>query len=427
MSFLTDLLEGNTSNLGTDIVDAPSSLASHPDQLAETAGGAALVAAPFLLPGVLGGDALAAGGLGATDALAGGGAAGVTDIAAGTEAGLGATDLAAGGTDLAATTDLAAGGAAGAGDLASAAPGMSDVVAQAAAPAGGVSSPSAVLGGGDVLGAFGTGGADALGSGSTDALGLGGAFQQAGAIDAPVAASPAAPTQAAAGVADVPQAAQPGFVQQPPSAVSAPAASPGSDMPGAPAGGGAAPAQSGSGISNLLGPNWGWKAAGLGLGAGGLAYSLMNRPGALPAQSQQAQQIAQQNAAAAAPFVQSVQTNTPLPAQAAQLQQTRDKLTAQAKQVLFNMGVQNPEQSTQWVGMQQQIEQQMQIETQKVIDSNLKTAMGLTGQSAQMLYNLGAQQIQQDTAFQNQIANATGALGKIAMMGASGGGSSKAA
>src|SRR5215469_6165927 len=43
MSFFSDLFEGNFGNLGTDIVDAPSSLINHPDELAETLGGAALI------------------------------------------------------------------------------------------------------------------------------------------------------------------------------------------------------------------------------------------------------------------------------------------------------------------------------------------------------------------------------------------------
>lgn len=57
MSFLTDLFHGNFGNLGTDLVHAPSSLANHPLEIGELAGGAALAAAPFLLPELLGGGA----------------------------------------------------------------------------------------------------------------------------------------------------------------------------------------------------------------------------------------------------------------------------------------------------------------------------------------------------------------------------------
>ena len=47
MSFLSDLLEGNTGNLWTDIEHAPSSLAAHPEQIAELAAGAGAVALPL--------------------------------------------------------------------------------------------------------------------------------------------------------------------------------------------------------------------------------------------------------------------------------------------------------------------------------------------------------------------------------------------
>jgi hypothetical protein len=47
VSFLSDLFHGRFENLGTDITHAPSSLARHPLEIAETA---AAIAAPFLLP-----------------------------------------------------------------------------------------------------------------------------------------------------------------------------------------------------------------------------------------------------------------------------------------------------------------------------------------------------------------------------------------
>jgi hypothetical protein len=71
MSFLTDLFEGDTSNLGNDISHAGSSLMSHPDELAETLGGAAALATgglalggelPFLGAGAAG-DAAASSGV----------------------------------------------------------------------------------------------------------------------------------------------------------------------------------------------------------------------------------------------------------------------------------------------------------------------------------------------------------------------------
>ncbi len=77
MSFLSDAFHGNWGNLGTDISHAGSSFADHPMEWAETAGVAALGAAPFVLPelGALGGAA--AGGEGLFGGLLGGGEAAV--------------------------------------------------------------------------------------------------------------------------------------------------------------------------------------------------------------------------------------------------------------------------------------------------------------------------------------------------------------
>jgi hypothetical protein len=69
MSFFTDLFEGNFGNLGNDITHAPSSLASHPDQLAETLGVVGLGVGGALGLGALAGDA-GLFGAGAADAAA---------------------------------------------------------------------------------------------------------------------------------------------------------------------------------------------------------------------------------------------------------------------------------------------------------------------------------------------------------------------
>lgn len=99
MSFLTDLVEGHTDKLGTDISHAGSSFANHPMEWAEVGGAAALGAAPFLLPEL--GGALGAGG-----AAEGGGLfSGFGGLFGG-----GADAAAAGGTDaLALTADAGSG------------------------------------------------------------------------------------------------------------------------------------------------------------------------------------------------------------------------------------------------------------------------------------------------------------------------------
>ncbi len=55
MSFLSDAAEGNWSHLGTDLSHAGSSLMNHPTEMLELGGAAALGAAPFVLPELLGG------------------------------------------------------------------------------------------------------------------------------------------------------------------------------------------------------------------------------------------------------------------------------------------------------------------------------------------------------------------------------------
>ena len=79
MSLFSDLFEGKTSSLGSDIMHAPSSLAAHPAELAETIGGAAAIAAPFALPAIggalgIGGGADVAAGAGGLSSLFGSGA-----------------------------------------------------------------------------------------------------------------------------------------------------------------------------------------------------------------------------------------------------------------------------------------------------------------------------------------------------------------
>ena len=111
MSFLSDLFEGKTSNLGNDL--APSNIFSDTvkdtggsNTLAEVLGGGALALGGLGLAGVLGGGAAAGAAAGAPlDLLAGGGAAGTADAsAAGTlfAGGLDASALAGGGVDLSA-------------------------------------------------------------------------------------------------------------------------------------------------------------------------------------------------------------------------------------------------------------------------------------------------------------------------------------
>ena len=461
MSFLTDLFEGNFGNLGTDITNAPSSLAAHPDQLAETIGAGALVAAPFVLPGLLGGEAAFAGG----DALAaGGGAAGLTDTAAlstagtdlaglGTEAGLGGTDFAAGlgASELSVPTAVEMAAAAPGTDLgtiasvAESAPGMGFTTPVSASLPGGVAvSPTGALdiGSQDVLANASGDLLDQAGAGSVGASDFPGGLESSGipsqATSLPGTTGLDVGGQAAA--PELPPAQTISNVPQPGSAAVAPeeqipAATAQTPAPGGAAASPSAPAAPTSNApavnapavaakdSSFFGnafskPGWGWNAAALGLGAAPLALALGQGESPLPAQANQLQALANTTQGAAGPALQSVATNTPTVTQAAQLAQQQNQLTTQWKQALMNQGVQNPTADTRWPQIQAYIGQQMNIATQQMINTNIQTAMGFTGQTSQSLTSLMNAQIAQDTAYTNAISNASRGLASVATLGA---------
>jgi len=196
------------------------------------------------------------------------------------------------------------------------------------------------------------------------------------------------------------------------------ATAPAAASPAAPATAAATPAAANAGGGAFGGTGWGWKAAGLALGAAPLALTLAKGEAPLPPQAGQVSSIAAQQQAAAQPFINSVIANSPTLTQAAQLQQQQDQLTNQWRQVLFNQGVQNPEADSRWPQIQAQIQQQMQIQTQQMIQSNLQAALGFSGAASNSLLQVANLQVQQDTAFTNAIAGATKALGTVATLGA---------
>mgnify|MGYP001584478084 CR=1 FL=1 len=131
MSFLSDAFEGNWSHLGTDISHAGSSLASHPDQMWETIGGAAALATGGLALGA--GAGLFGAGAGAGEGILAGGAA-LPGIAPEAAAASGGFEAAAGGGFDAATAGY---GTAGLTNAAGESLGAIDPLAQGSADAGG--------------------------------------------------------------------------------------------------------------------------------------------------------------------------------------------------------------------------------------------------------------------------------------------------
>ena len=345
MSFLSDLLEGNFGNLGTDILHAPESLARHPDQIAELAGAIAL---PFAAPEILGalgvGDVL--GGLGGD--LAGSAAAGLGETvgAEAVPAGVEAASLAGLGDVVGTAGEQALAFAPTAADFAGTAPAIGELgTAGAAGTTAGlpalagpatasIAAPSEILAGDPAISAaldtaapdlgtaaidtapttseFATAANPAVASdatGAAPAVNTGAVDTFAGQPPAELAAGSApGPNAIASGAADVPGAV-PGNVSETVASAEAPAigqvAAEGgpssSAIVDAAQAGGAAAAAPESFLSSIGG---GLKTLGgiasnplaqLAVPGGFLAYNLLKGPPGIPPQAQQALANAQSN------------------------------------------------------------------------------------------------------------------------------------
>jgi hypothetical protein len=416
MSLLSDLLEGHTSNLATDITHAPSSFIQDLPSEAPYLAGAAALAAPFVLPELI--PALAGG-----DLLAGGGAAAGTDLAAGgldaataafgpfdpaafaaesgdVAAGVGTAETAAGTLDP--TAALFAGG-----DPAAAL--VDPTAALAADPAAFAADPAALaLGGGDpaafapteVLGGGGGGvgdiftGSDAFAPGTFDT----GLPQDASALSAPsIDTSQLAATTVPEGAA--PASESTGIANLAETSIPASATS------GAAAGG--ASSSLVPGVSNF-------QLAALGLGAAPLALTLAKGQPQLPTSAQALQGQAnalsvqgQQDLAAARAGVLNA-------GQTAQIAVMKQNLTNQWLQTLKSQGVMDPTKDSRWPEIAAQIDQQTTAATAQMLQQNMQTALAETGQAAGALTSIAQMQVSQDQAFTNNLVNATKSLATVA-------------
>lgn len=171
MSLLTDVFEGNFGNVGNDISHTGSSLMSHPDELAETIGGAAALATGGL---ALGGELPFLGAGAGADAAAGGGGLFSSIFGGGADA------SAFGGGDALALT---APDAAAYDPIGAAIPGLSGTPTAA--------SGTAIDAAGNTIGGLGGAGATPAGFASTDAelagatTGVGGTAATPGAASQP--------------------------------------------------------------------------------------------------------------------------------------------------------------------------------------------------------------------------------------------------
>ena len=480
MSFLSDLIEGNFGNLGTDIVDAPSSLINNPSQLLETA---AAVAVPFLAPEVLGalgiGDvgALAAGDAAAPafladvaapveadvaggaplDILAATGAPAATDAAgAAATGGIGAdiaSALEAGGIggDLGTPVGAVNGGlfapttasteavdtlAAGAGAPAQAAAASSAPAAAAGAPL----TPSEALAGNPNITALAAGGPDLSQAEGIQAIN--------GALSGPPSTAYAAENAAATGATDAAMGGSPVPFSQP-ADLGAQFAAEGS-FPGSTAVGAAAPTAPTAADPGILG-----KAASfasnplvqMALPAGLLGYNLLKGPAPIPPQANEAVANAKANLA---PLQGAATQNVPLynqtaatdlnlaqnfqisPAQAASIATWKqDQLNALYQQIA-NQGNANPTQTSEYIQGKNQIDQQALAQQVQMVNQLVSTAMAsasaanaAVSTSANVsaafdstLMQAAQLQIQQDTNFQNAVGSALQAFGLVAGLNA---------
>jgi len=355
MSFLTDLFEGNLNKLGTDITHAPSSLIAHPDELAETLGGAALVALPFAAPAI--GDFL---GIGAGEALSGASAVdeGLFGI---TGPGLGMDVLA----DPAITAFEGSDALLGSG---------------AALPEG---STLASLNSG--VSGFNVPGEGFINPSESAALPAGTTVN-----DIPVSGT------TPSGFAPTDTELSGGLTGTAPSA---------SPLSGAGGGGG---------FTNTLNSFLSSPYTKIAAGVAPLALTLgMGQPG-LPASAQQLQGQAQALSQQGQADLASARAGQLNAGQTAQLGQMRSDLLNQWRQVLFNQGVQDPTKDARWPQIQAQIDSQVTQQTGTMIQQNITNALAETGQASTALTSIAQMQLASDQNFTNNLIGATKSLGVAA-------------
>jgi hypothetical protein len=431
MSLLSDVFEGNFSNVGNDISDAPSSFVR--DLPSEE---------PYLIgAGALG--ALATGGLLLGPELLGTGAA-----AAGGDLAAGGIDAAAGGLDAANTTFgafdpgiiAAEGGDAGTALGTAETAGALDEPALAALdPAAAAIDPAATAVGAvdPALSGIDPASALAFDSPATDVLGggtggVGSIFTDSGAFspgtfdtalpeDVSALTSPSAIDQSALATSAVDPAALTsgaipettatagetgGIANLANTEITAPAATTGastaaSNVLGIP------------GVSNMqLGM--------LGLGAAPLAMTLAMGQPQLPSSATALQSQANALSAQGQQDLSNARAGILNAGQSAQIAVMGQNLTNQWLQTLKNQGVMDPTKDSRWPEIQAQIDQQTTAATAQMLQQNMTNALAETGQAASALTSIAQMQVTQDANFTNNLIGATKSLGTVAAIGLGG-------
>lgn len=172
----------------------------------------------------------------------------------------------------------------------------------------------------------------------------------------------------------------------------------------------AAPASSSGGLLNTV-ENTAIKSA---LPVGALAYDAIKGPAKLPSSAQ----ALEAGGAATAPLIalenqgateaSTGQLTAPQQANVLQyVQQSKDQLLQQ----LANEGVTNPKQDSRYIAGIQQIQQQALALQQQYITGAIQEATSAGGAASQNIATASQEQIQNDTAFQDALSQAFGALG----------------
>jgi hypothetical protein len=414
MSFFSDLVEGNFGNLGTDISHAPSSLANHPLEIGETAAAIATIASL----GTLGPEAFGA--LGATEGALGAADLGAADAAFGAfvpeafaaeSAGLGAAELgaadlglgAAEAADLGLGTDFGFGAAGGLPSEALAfAPGATSFDTAGLFDISGAGLGFDVLGDPAVAGYTDFGAATPAGFASTDAE-LSGGLTGTAPPSAGGGAG-AAPPSAGGGAGAAPGGA---------GATATPAgfAPTDAELSGAVTGTGPA-AAGGGGFNSLIQGAGGWgNILKYGAAVAPLALTLgMGEAKLSPAAQQlqaQANALSQQGMSDLA----SARAGKLNAGQTAQIGQMRNDLTNQWRQTLYNQGVTDISKDARWPQIEADIDAKVTTATAQLIQQNITNALAEAGLASSALTSIAQMQMAADTAFTNQLINATKALG----------------
>ena len=401
MSFLSDLFEGQFSNLGKDLVDAPSSFVNHPTEILETGAAALGLAAPFVLPEI--GAGLGIGG--SIDAAAGGGLAadlGIGDI--GAAAAADSAGLA--GADVAGSTAADFGFLGGAGDIGASAAlgGGADVLSAGGDSALGFSGDTALSGSDSGLSTFLADPSGAGAGGDTGAT----QFGAADPLASPAASSGAGAAPAAAG----PTATPAGFANTD-------AELAGATTGTAPAATAVTPtaATGGGGVTGALGSALSSPWTKLALGAAPLALALGMGQQQLPSSAQALQGQATALQQQGLTDLSQARAGVLNAGQTAVIGQVKTDLTNQWRQTLFNQGVQDPTKDARWPPIEAAIDSQVTQQTAQLIQQNITNALAETGQASAALTSIANMQFQADQNFTNSLINATKSLGLAAGSG----------